>query len=862
MWLRVRRKYLYGYLTLLGVVVLSLVVAIFLVLEVAKELRQLESAESDNVQWTLSQLEVEFLELHTATVAAKADLRSDLNLVRKEFDIFYSRVQTVSRGSLYAGLRETEDFRTALSEIQSFLQDSLGLIDADDGTLRAGLPALRTRIEELRLTVRTASNSGLFHFARDADERRTGLFDTLLALAAMTVIMVLALALMAYYFNRLNRQNAYRRRELGQINQRIKTILSTSLDAVVATDSRGRVIEFNVAAEIVFQRKRADVMGQEIGQLIVPEHLRSAHDAGMERMHANGEMHVVGKGRVRLEAMRADGSTFPVELALQKAQYGSQTVFIAFLRDISHRVAAENELVQARDRALAGEKAKAEFLAIMSHEIRTPLNGVLGNLSLIRDTKLSTTQSRLVSNMEVSGRILMSHVNTVLDITQYEAGMMVMHPEATDLNALLSDVVDGQTSLASAQNTRIEWGWVGPIRPWVLADPKRLQQILLNLVGNAVKFTPQGRITIEVEQIDGTDGPLEFRVTDTGVGIPDEDLNRIFEDFETRDRSHVRSTPGTGLGLGIARRIAKAMGGEIGASSTLGKGSQFWVRLPLPAAAPAPQEPARPALAAPPVRLKVLVVEDNEINRSVVRAMLEAEGHTVFEAEDGQQGLRIADGTCYDLILMDISMPVMNGHEATRAIRAGKGASRHSPIIAHSANVMPNEAKKFQENGMDGFLGKPLQRAELRELLASIARKRAAAEQTEPSPNTDPRPATTAPDAKTEPTEMDLIDREAMQATQDALGDAIFAKMKERFEGEMVDLLAWLGQEGGEGHALQDIAARSHKSASSAAVFGAIALRQTLKEIELSAKDGKKTRCLEACQSLGECWEKTKAALG
>jgi CheY-like chemotaxis protein len=525
-------------------------------------------------------------------------------------------------------------------------------------------------------------------------------------------------------------------------------------------------------------------------------------------------------------------------------------------------VAAENELVQARDRALAGEKAKAEFLAIMSHEIRTPLNGLLGNLSLIRDTKVSTTQNRLISNMEVSGRILMSHVNTVLDITQYEAGMMVMHPEAIDLNALLSDVVDGQTSLASAQNTRIEWGWVGAIRPWVMADPKRLQQILLNLVGNAVKFTPQGRITIEVEQIDGAEGPLEFRITDTGVGIPAEDLARIFEDFETRDRSHVRSTPGTGLGLGIARRIAKAMGGEIGANSTLGKGSQFWVRLPLAATAPLAAELPRPALAAPPVRLKILVVEDNEINRSVVRAMLEAEGHTVFEAEDGQQGLRIADGTCYDLILMDISMPVMNGHEATRAIRAGKGASRHSPIIAHSANVMPDEVKKFREDGMDGFLGKPLQRAELRELLASVARKRAAADLAEADPDTPPEATMLAADATAEPLEMDLIDQDAMQATQEALGDEIFAKMKARFGTEMAALLDWLGDDPGQGHALEDLASRSHKSASSAAVFGAIALRQTLKDIELSAKAGEADRCFAACRALKETWSKTKAALG
>jgi hypothetical protein len=175
---------------------------------------------------------------------------------------------------------------------------------------------------------------------------------------------------------------------------------------------------------------------------------------------------------------------------------------------------------------------------------------------------------------------------------------------------------------------------------------------------------------------------------------------------------------------------------------------------------------------------------------------------------------------------------------------------------------MPDEVKKFREDGMDGFLGKPLQRTELRELLASIARKRAAADPAEAAPDLKAPPATAAPDAKTEPTKMDLIDHEAMKATQQALGDAIFAKMKARFETEMAGLVDWLGQDGAEGLSLDDIAARSHKSASSAAVFGANALRQTLKDIELSAKAGETAHCLEACKSLGDRWEKTKAALG
>jgi PAS domain S-box-containing protein len=826
----------------------GIVVLVLLALEVTRKLDLLDTASSDNVQWTLSQAEVEFLEFQAAIRTAQDTGATELLRVRREFDIFYSRVTTLERSPLYGPLRDDPDYGGALQDIRSFLDRSVPLIDASDDRLISALPELAAEAADLRATVRTLSVNGLDYFAQQADARREGVAVTLLRLEAAAIVLLSVLVIAALVLAGLYRLANARAADLQRTSRRLGTVVDTSLDAIIVANRRGEILEFNPAAERIFGHARADVLGREMGDLIVPAKFRAAHDAGMDRYRRTGEKKVIGKGRVKLEAMRANGEVFPVELAIQSAEGVGGEIFISFLRDISHRVAAENELVKARDQAVAGEKAKAEFLAVMSHEIRTPLNGLLGTLALMKDTKLSARQKDHIETMENSGALLLHHVNDVLDISKYEAGKLAPALQAVDLNALLQSVIDNQRDIAAKADNALDWGWVGTPMPMVMTDPLRLRQVLINLVGNAVKFTSAGRITLEVEAgPPGNDGacPVSFRVIDTGIGIAPDQIDRMFRDFETGDSSYGRRTGGTGLGLGIARRLTEALGGEIGAESELGAGSVFWIEIPLgPAGGPPRSAPPDAGAGSDAPRHKVLIVEDNEINRTVLRQMLLADGHQVTEAHDGADGVRRAGAERFDLILMDISMPVMDGREATAAIRAGDGPNRDVPIIAVTAHALPAEIEEFRRYGIDRYLSKPIDRAELRALLAApvvMHGARAAVDESEPA--------------------LPLLDVAHLDGLCTDLSAETVTDLVERFVIEAEDILPDLAAGDAHRQDLSEVRALAHKLAGSAAAFGALRLRQALTEVQTNADAGEPAQVLAACEALPAIWQDTKDAL-
>ncbi len=798
---------------------------------VSREIRLLGSASSDNVQWALSQTEVEFLEFSTRASAPE----SDLNDIRRKFDVFYSRINTVGRASVFEDLRTNETFNQQLAQIVRFLEDSVEIIDADDAYFLTQLPKLQVMSAEIRPVIRRLANSGLEQFAITADNQRLAVARTMTQLAVVLASLIGALAFFVYYLNRMNLRTTEREREQKLTADRMNTVIGTSLDGVIVSNEEGRIIEFSPAAEAIFGHNFEDVIGKEIGEVIVPDHLRDAHDAGMERMRNGGQKRVVGKGRVTLEAKRANGEHFPVELTIQSAVTAEGEMFVAFLRDISKRVADQEELVAARDKALAGEKLKTDFLATMSHEIRTPLNGLLGNMDLLRDTKLNTAQSRYMRNMETSGRLLMSHISDVLDITRYDAGKLSTRSEPVNVSALLQDIIDSQSSMAAANETTLDWGWEGLPLNWIKSDHDRLQHILMNLIGNAVKFTKRGKVSLTAHSQQADDGnSITFEISDTGPGISAELADRIFDDFVTGNTAYDRDVGGTGLGLSIAKRFVSALNGKIWLESREGEGSKFFVELPVTLADPDTETNQPDVVAEALGRLNVLLVEDNEINRVVAREMLELDGHWVTEAVDGQQGVHLANEINYDLILMDISMPVMDGRTATRTIRAGQGQSAKSKIIALTANAMPDEQENFISVGMDGVLTKPLTKAALRQVLQL-------GHQQVPSDG------------------LIVINTKHASETKDALGEDAFRKLMTRFGTEVDDLIDWL--ETAERHDRADIANRAHKVAGSAAVFGAVALREHLKRIEAAAKSGQDSDVLDLIDGLPQLWRTSKSAM-
>ena len=794
--------------------------------DVARDMRLLDTATSDNVEWTIAQTEVEFLEFEAEIFEARSGPDGAMTDLRRKFDVFYSRISTLREAALYAPLRDDPDYERALGDVQAFLDRTVPLIDGSDAALRAALPALTDAAEALHDALRTLVTSSLDYFATESDTRRTAVGITLTRLAAAVAALIVALGLMVLHLTRLNAR-------IAQTSQRMNTVITTSLDAVVVTDANGAILEFNAAAENIFGHAAADVMGRSIGDVIVPEKYRAMHETGMERMRRNGPRNVVGHGRVKLEGMRADGTLFPCELAIQSATTDEGDVFIAFLRDITARVVAERELMEARDQALAGERAKTDFLAVMSHEIRTPLNGLLGNLSLLEDTQLDARQRDFVAHMETSGRQLMRHVTDVLDITRYDAGKLQIMPAPMDLGRLVQDLVDGQSAAAVRHGTEIAWRWQGTPLDWIAADRDRLEHILMNLIGNAVKFTRDGRIdvTLEVTGASADRADLEIRVDDTGIGIAPDQIDRVFQDFVTGDVLYDRMAEGTGLGLGIVRRFAAAMEGRVSVESTPGKGSRFTLHLPV-----TPTEaPAAPAAPTTPVETdrvevaprRILVVEDNPINQQVVREMLRLSGHDVTVASDGRAGVEAADADRYDLILMDISMPVMNGREATRAIRAGDGASAAVPIVALTANVMASQRAAFLEDGMTDILSKPLSRKALDAMLANL-----------------PAPAAAPADG--------VLDLDIVAEMREVVGPT-FVSLLDRFETETDALLDWLETEPPIG----EVRARVHKVAGSAAIFGAKEFRAELAAVENAAQAG--TR--DDLSRLPALWHETRTAL-
>jgi len=531
-----------------------------------------------------------------------------------------------------------------------------------------------------------------------------------------------------------------------------RAIIETAVDGIIIIDTLGTVRMFNPASEKMFGYVSSEVVGTNV-KMLMPSPYYDEHDKYLHNYKVTGEKKIIGLGR-QIFGRRKDGTTFPIELSVGETNVGNGRLYVGVLRDVTHSHAdAEalrrseadmqeyiRELEETRDIlvkqktemerlaeetnvaqevAMLANRTKSEFVAMMSHEIRTPMNAIIGFADLLSELELSETALHHVNIIKQSGSALMSILDDILDLSKIEAGHLEIEHVAINLTEKLNFVREVWSSNAETKGLYLKTE-ISPGTPkGIFSDPIRLRQVLFNLVNNAIKFTHTGGVIVRLSAPFVTEDEicLRFDVEDTGIGIPQDTHEKIFDAFAQADASTTRQFGGTGLGLSICRRLVSLMDGEIGLESTEGVGSTFWFTVrgkPLQSVPGSSQnENSINSIATQlPTSMHcnkfVLVAEDNKYNQILVRKLLESIGCRVDIANNGEEAVQAVEQNTYDVVLMDINMPVMDGLAALKSIRALPSKNAQIPVIALTANAMKGDREKLLSAGMNDYIEKPI----------------------------------------------------------------------------------------------------------------------------------------------------------
>jgi PAS domain S-box-containing protein len=629
---------------------------------------------------------------------------------------------------------------------------------------------------------------------------------------------------------------------LAERDERLRAIVDGVADGILTIDEHGVVVACNPAAQAIFGYAAGELIGRDVGTLVP-----GTHPNGGPAIFCGAPPDARGV-RCEVTGRRKDGSSFPIEVGVTAATFATQRLQVVVVRDITERKQVETALARARDAALDSAQLKSEFLANMSHEIRTPMNGVIGMTDLLLETQLSAEQRDYAETVRRSAESLLAVIDDILDFSKIEAGRLELDSVDFDLRRVVEESTFVLAPRTAAKNLELVCRIAPDLERAVRGDPGRLRQILLNLAGNAVKFTEHGEVVVQAEMVARSAAGVTVRlsVTDTGIGIPPDRRHRLFKSFSQVDGSMTRHYGGTGLGLAISKQLAELMGGEIGVDSEPGRGSTFWftvrlerrdaetattpaelagvrvlivdghalartglvddlgrrgmrcdgaadgteatarleaaakagdpyriVLLDVGVAAPdgrplashpvlsgtklialttvrglsdrraddpfvvriakpvretqllqclmrclaSPSEAPATTAAAPTGPPCVLLAEDNPVNQLVARRMLERAGVQVDVVGSGADAVAAIERRAYDLVFMDVYMEGMDGFEATAAVRAREGATRHTVIVAMTASTSPGEREQCLAAGMDDFITKPVQTGTLQVLL-------------------------------------------------------------------------------------------------------------------------------------------------
>ena len=510
----------------------------------------------------------------------------------------------------------------------------------------------------------------------------------------------------------------------------LATIVEQSDQAIFTTDLAGRITSWNPGAEALFGYTAEEAIGREYSMLVTSEDRPKAETTGRVRAER--------KRSYESRMVTRSGTIVDIEVSAAPLydDDGMHAGEITIARDITERKRTQEQLIAAKKAAEAASQAKSDFVANMSHEIRTPMNGILGFTELALDSDLSPEQRENLHAVKSSAESLLGVINDILDFSKIEAGRLDIESIPFSLRDNIAQTMKSLELRAHQKGLKLSWAVTPQVMDHVIGDPVRLRQVIVNLAGNAIKFTDRGEVELraELQSRHGNEARLLFSVRDTGIGIPQEKRRVIFEAFSQADMSTTRLYGGTGLGLTIASRLVDLMGGRIAVESEPGKGSIFRFDIkvgvagegtelaPIPATATSGSALGRRAARTATRPLQVLVAEDNPVNQKLAVRLLEKLGHRVQLVENGEQAVATAKVQHFDALLLDVQMPVMGGLAACAAIRAWeRSRGAHVPIVAMTAHAMQGDEERCLAAGMDDYISKPIDIDRLVSVLGKIA---------------------------------------------------------------------------------------------------------------------------------------------
>ena len=501
----------------------------------------------------------------------------------------------------------------------------------------------------------------------------------------------------------IHEQTLIFKKEANNSNHLLAAIFQSAAHAIITLSDKGKILQYNQSAQAIFGYSKEEVVDSGV-DILMPSQYKQKHKGYIDTYLRKGDSEVVGSVREMIGQSKS-GRTFPMSISISEIKTEGGVIFTAIIQDISETKAIEADLIKVKEDAIAGAKAKSEFLAVMSHEIRTPMNGVLGMLGLLSKSKLDTEQTHRVSLAESSAKSLLSLINDILDFSKIDAGKLELDPHVFDLNKLISQIVEPLAYQAQFNKIEVVLDLIDLKENYVYGDSHRIRQIITNLMSNAVKFTENGDITVKLnlDDIDNKQWRLTVSIKDSGIGIPEEKLKYLFNQFTQADSSTTRKYGGTGLGLSIVKKLCAIMQGDIKVVSEHNQGSQFIFNIVVGKA-------DQPTITIPKhdiTNFNILLVDDNRVNLDVMESQLKIWGANVTTAQNAKQAIDIINSEqSFEIAILDMEMPKMNGVQLAEELRKNVNCQSMKLVMMTSLHN-EYESTYFQEHGFNAYFTKP-----------------------------------------------------------------------------------------------------------------------------------------------------------